>query len=122
MPAIFPQLPKLLPLGMVDGKRIYQLREDLHHYDGVIPEGFTTDLASIPRIFRPLPGFGHDGPSMPAALIHDHDYAFSKGSRREADQRFLRNMRYTGVGLLLRYAIYRGVRIGGGKTWRSNRS
>ena len=120
--ATFPQLPRLFPGEIIDGARNYRLEEDLWHYDGVIKEGFWTDLSSIPRIFWSIPGLAHDGPSMGAAVIHDHDYRFSDGTRKEADQRFLRNMRYTGVGLILRYTIYRAVRIAAGKTWRRNRA
>jgi hypothetical protein len=120
--ATFPQLPDVKLLNRRDGVRIYQLVEPLYHYDGVVEAGFQSDGSSIPRLFWSIPGFAHDGPSLPAALVHDHDYLHSTGSRREADRRFLRNMRYTGLGLAHRYAIYRAVRMFAGATWRKYRA
>jgi hypothetical protein len=118
--ATFPELPLLQPGDIVDGRRRYTLEENFYHYDGFVPVGFETDLISVPGWARSL--VARDGLALAAALVHDWDYvnASPEFTRRQIDQRFLRNMRYSGIGLVLRYAIYRAVRIGAGATWRKH--
>lgn len=52
----------------------------------IVPAGFETDFASIPRFFwRIWPPWG---PWTPAAIMHDRLYTTHACSRREADRRF----------------------------------
>jgi hypothetical protein len=50
------QLPSCIPnleyIGLNDtGDHIYQLLNDMHYEDIIVPKGFKTDLASIPRFY-----------------------------------------------------------------------
>jgi len=80
--------------------------------------GFKTDLASIPRALRSL--IPQVGKHIQAAIFHDLIYR-TKGhwglSRLQADEMLLAGMVYSGVGWAKRYAIYWGVRAGGGFSW-----
>jgi hypothetical protein len=97
-----------------------------------VPEGFVTDLASIPRpVWDLLPP---DGPWTKAAVIHDFLY-YTGGtgvwgakhiktitrerpySRAEADWILRDAMQDRGVDVVSRNIIYLAVRIGGGGGW-----
>lgn len=84
----------------------------------VIPEGFVTDYASIPKN---LQGFlrSQDRYSR-AALIHDYLYWSQLCSRKQADNLFLIAMMESEVPLLKRQPIYQAVRVGGWKAWNDN--
>lgn len=56
-----------------------------------VPEGFRTDLASVPRLLHPL--FPPDGEYAEAAVIHD--YLCQHSIRRRADAVFLEVLRAT---------------------------
>lgn len=65
-----------LDLRWIDGERPYQLMSeygydsDILGYVLIVPVGYKTDFASIPRIFwRILPPHG---PYVPAAVVHDY--------------------------------------------------
>lgn len=77
----------------------------------IVPKGFITDLASIPRIFRAM--FDRNGLSRRPAVLHDWLYCSQKYSRSTADWLFLQALKAEGVGLLTRQAMYAGVRAGG---------
>jgi len=76
----------------------------------VVPVGFTTDLASIPRIFRLL--FVKNGKHRPAAIVHDWlcrlDLAFP---RTVADKIFHEAMRVRGVGRMQARLMYWAVAV-----------
>lgn len=94
------------------------LEEDLVYVSGagekfVIPKGFRTDYASIPKIFRNI--YEPTGPSRFPAILHDflygkRGYAPYYKNRKECDELFLEAMQLVGVDLLQRRAIYRAVR------------
>lgn len=87
--------------------------------DGVtIPAGEPTDLASTPRILWAI--FPPWGPYLMAALAHDYHYRHQDVSRKEADQRFLRIMRWYNVGIVRRSLMYWAVRLFGWGPWRRN--
>jgi hypothetical protein len=76
----------------------------------VVPIGFMTDFASIPRIGRILiTGHGKD---RWAAVVHDYLYSI-KHDRKQADDIFLEALEASGVGLIKRRVMYRAVRTGG---------
>lgn len=81
------------------------------------PEGFVTDLASIPRPFRLF--FPVHGKHTRAAVIHDYLYANQIGKRRDADQIFLGAMKVLGVSWIKRRIFYAAVRIGGAIAWNT---
>ncbi len=80
-----------------------------------VPAGFQMDLASIPRVFRPL--FPVHGKHTRAAVVHDWLYAEKIGKRKEADQLFLSIMKELGVGWIKRRMMYAAVRAGGWVYW-----
>lgn len=86
----------------------------------VIPKGFSTDLASVPRLLWPaFPPWEQYGP---AALLHDYLYSLPKWDRRRCDGVFREVMQQLGVGSLSRNLIYLAVRFGGGSAKRSAES
>jgi len=99
--------------------RTWQLTKSLSYTSkaGVtitVPEGFTTDLASVPRL---LWWFMSPWDVARAAVIHDFMYSnSSKFGRKESDQMFLEAMGFSepGVFILKRKLAYLGVRIFGG--------
>lgn len=75
----------------------------------IVPEGFITDLASIPRIFRFL--IIKNGRHRAAAIVHD--YLCRLGmlfDRVLADKIFLEAMKLKKVPKLRRWAMYAAVR------------
>lgn len=84
-----------------------------------VPNGFATDLASIPPgLWNILPKTGkYDA----AAVVHDYLYQFNTCSREEADAVLLEAMTVCGVGGVKKRLIYWGVRLGGWKAWRAYR-
>jgi hypothetical protein len=90
----------------------------------VVPAGFVTDGASVPRLMWALyPPFGDD--YEPAAVLHDYLYAHAEAfeglTRRDADDIFLEAMTAAGFRASGRRAIYWAVRVGGWKPWRRYR-
>lgn len=110
--------PLLRPVGASDE---WVLCEDFHvRIDSgdtgdaplalVVPKGFSTDLASVPR----LPGayllFG--GKARRSAILHDWLYEH-RYPREWADDVFRAAMQHE-VGAFARYVMWLGVRLGGG--------
>jgi hypothetical protein len=80
----------------------------------LVPAGFITDFASIPRFFwRLLPPTGKYGK---AAVIHDYIYRTPSVNltRAQADTVFRDAMKDLGVGWWTRTAMFRAVRLFGG--------
>lgn len=77
----------------------------------VVPDGFITDFASVPRglwnLFPPTGEYGH------AAVIHDFLYRNTSKPREECDKIFLEAMEELGVNWLTRHIVYRAVRTFG---------
>jgi hypothetical protein len=85
----------------------------------IVPKGFTTDFASIPRVFRNiLSPYGEYGK---AAVIHDFLYQ-NQGwnDRRRCDDVLLQGMIDLGVGWIKRNTIYSAVRTFGWYVWNKH--
>lgn len=84
-----------------------------------VPDGFVTDLASIPQ---PVWSFGirPEGSYAYAAIIHDFLYWMQDRSRNESDEILLIAMADSKVEESLRNRIYNAVRLGGGPAWKKN--
>jgi hypothetical protein len=81
----------------------------------VIPAGFDTDFASIPRVFwNVLPPYGKYGK---AAVVHDYLYREQPGTRKDADDVFLEAMGVLGVSKETKNIMYSAVRAFGGSSW-----
>lgn len=84
-----------------------------------IPEGFTFDLASIPRFLWPL--VGPFELSIEAPLVHD--YLYRRGglgyyTRRQADRIFREVMKEEGIAAWRRWPAWLAVRLFGFTGWR----
>jgi len=84
--------------------------------DLVVPAGFCTDFASIPR---PLQGFlDAVNDVAPAAVIHDFLYTSQMfEDRANADGVFFDALRANGVGWMRARTLWAGVRLGGWIKW-----
>lgn len=85
----------------------------------VIPTGFTTDLASVPKI---VPGFiriffGDKLETASAAILHDCLYSSQRISRREADNLFYEALRDLNQSRIGAFIPWLGVRLGGWWAW-----
>lgn len=85
----------------------------------LIPDAFRTDLASIPRAFWSL--LPPNGTYERAAVVHDFACEALAGHQpmptpaltsRDADGLFRRVMRECGVGVITRWLLWLGVRLG----------
>jgi len=114
-----------------EGDRPFRVVEPFEYHVGekdsgvavVVPVGFTTDFASIPRLVWPI--LSPTGRYGKAAVIHDYLYVHQKVAgqpitRKRADQIFLEAMGVLGVSWLTRHVIYWAVRIGGAAAWKRN--
>jgi hypothetical protein len=95
-----------------------------------VPAGATTDFASVPRglwnLFPPVGLYGK------AAVLHDYLYrggfiTLPSGRRyfptkQETDAILREAMNISGVGLVTRWTVWAGVRIGGHSAWEKGHS
>lgn len=84
-----------------------------------VPDGFVTDLASIPQIIWSF-GLRPEGPYAYAAVVHDFLYWSQTRSREESDQIFLIAMGDSKVDDGLRTRIFDTIRAVGGFAWANN--
>lgn len=107
---------------------VYQAGTGPDRVEVVVPIGFVTDFASIPRIlWNLLPPTG--GTYGKAAVIHDYMYRFPTHApgkpawtRTDCDLTLRHGMDALGVNRLTRWAIYTGVRLGGWVPWGKYRA
>lgn len=101
------------------GKRRFKLLAPFEYHVGSypsaevirVPEGFVTDLASVPRVlWWLLPPHGR---YAKAAIVHDYMYDHAVGTKAHADRVFLEGMKVLGVGRLRRNVMYWGARLFG---------
>jgi hypothetical protein len=92
--------------------RTYKLLEPLISNEVVVPTGFITDFASVPRLFWNI--VPPNGKYRNAAIIHDYMYVYGIGGlKKVADDLFLQNMKILGVPWWKRIIMYRAVRFFG---------
>jgi hypothetical protein len=85
-----------------------------------VPNGFCTDLASIPQVFWSF-GLPHTGRYAYAAIVHDFLYWTQTTTQWMADQILLAAMKDTEVKWITRHIIYGTLRAGFGKiAWDNN--
>lgn len=118
-----------------DPKGRYELTSPIYVVDAqqgalrrfLIPKGFKTDLASVPRAFWSFV-LNKDDLGLTAPIVHDFLYQ-SEGcgnslfhgrpyTRAEADRFFYDLMRADGIGRFISGWAYVGVRIGGIGAWK----
>lgn len=76
-----------------------------------VPEGFTTDLASVPRL--PVVYWLCGGRANKPAVVHDFLYTKGILPRDVADAVFLEAMQVVSVPIVYRRMMWAGVRMGG---------
>jgi hypothetical protein len=86
--------------------------------DILVPDGFLTDFASIPRVLRSVIGDAA-GPYAPAAVVHDFLYRTGLVPRAEADAIFREAMGELKIPRQKRWTMWLGVRLGGWAAYRS---
>lgn len=88
-----------------------RLDDDYH----LIPAGFVTDLASVPRI--PIAFLCLGGRGKKAAVVHDWLYATGFYNQRACDFYFYMLLRETGIGFIAARMFLFGLNIGGFKAY-----
>ena len=104
------------------GPRLFRLTAPFEYCSSeeviTVPEGFITDLTSVPRLFWSV--FPPAGQYAKAAVIHDYLYQHHQLSRQAADKLFLDAMTALGVGFKTRRLIYIAVRLFGARYFKVN--
>jgi hypothetical protein len=103
-----------------DGRGTWVLLEPLGYESqrigaGVVPAGFVTDFASVPRL--PVAFFLAGGLAHKAAVIHDWLYTVHTTDRATADAVFQDAAKACGVSGWRAWVMWLGVRAGGGASW-----
>ena len=83
-----------------------------------VPEGFSCDLASVPKIFRSLATNWNQ--SARAGVLHDCMYRWAevwKIPRKESDQIYRRALMDDGVSGMRAWLQYIALRIGASDSW-----
>jgi hypothetical protein len=103
-------------LNFIDGNgKEFELEERLVYQSDiwpeliVVPAGFITDLASIPRIFQSL--IPKVGKHALAAIVHDYLVRLPDFDRKLADKIFLEAMKLLGVNPVRRRLMYWAVAL-----------
>lgn len=112
-----------MPLLTRQGRQLFQLLAQFRYQSDIagpvdVPEGFVTDLASFPQWALALLGDIAQQPAVP----HDFIYNMHTVSRETADSMLYEACILTGVPRWKAWAIYLGVRIGGGSHWNPDPS
>lgn len=82
----------------------------------VVPTGYVTDFASVPRILWPL--LSPVGKYGKAALVHDYCYTIKyKNNRKYCDKIFKEGMEVLKVNPITIFFMYQTVRVFGSKDW-----
>lgn len=103
------------PIVEVISDDLCMLREDFilkyWDYTFIIPAGFSTDFASVPRL--PIVYRLFANKAKKSAIYHDFAYSTQLFSREECDKAFLCAMREEKLPDWICQAMYLGVRLGG---------
>lgn len=86
----------------------------------IVPEGFVTDLASVPRL--PLVFLLAGGTADEAAVVHDFIYSRAPVPRDVADKVFKEAALVSGVPAWRANLMYAGIRLGGWMAWDNHRN
>lgn len=85
----------------------------------IVPRGFVTDYASVPRPLRLL--LPREGSYGNAAIVHDYLYWRQDCTREQSDNIMAIAMKAAGVSETTLRTIQIGVRLGGQGAWDTNR-
>lgn len=114
-------------LSHLDGKWLdderFQLDEPLIYRSElldemlIVPKGFITDFASVPRVPIVYMAFGDR--AHHESVPHDFLYQTHKTSKLTADRIFLEAMKARSKPVWIRYGMFYGVVLGGGPSYAS---
>lgn len=98
----------------------HELRYDSAAAGGriIVPVGFETDFASVPRV--PLAFILFGDTAHEAAVVHDYLYATKVLPRALADHIFDEAMKVCGIPLYHRLPMYLAVAVFGETVWREH--
>lgn len=94
----------------LDSALVYS--SNLYEHVIIVPEGFTTDFASVPRL--PLSYLFFGDTAHAAAVVHDYLYGSRTVSKTLADRIFLEAMGVSGIPAWRRYPMFLAVSLFGG--------
>jgi hypothetical protein len=83
----------------------------------IVPAGFVTDFASVPRL--PLAYLLFGNVAQEAAVVHDFLYSTGACPRKLADDVFAEASKACGVAAWRRLPMFLGVRLFGGRRYSS---
>lgn len=83
----------------------------------VVPAGFVTDFASVPRL--PVVYLAAGGVAVRPAVLHDYLYRSGTAPKAQADAVFLEAMELVGVSWWRRRLMWAGVAVFGGSSYRA---
>ena len=100
---------------------VYTLLEELRYLDLVVPVGFESDGASVPRFFWRIVFPPGEPGALRAAFLHDFIYRTHPAgwSRAAADELFRELLLDDGVSRFSAGLAYYGVRLFGGSSWEA---
>ena len=103
-----------------DRGNVYTLLVPLKWGELVVPAGFESDGASVPRFFWRAVFPPGDSQALRAAILHDFIYRERPDgwTRAAADNLFLEVMLADGVPEFRARLAYAGVRLFGGNSWK----
>ena len=79
----------------------------------VVPAGFKSDGASVPRFFWRFLGHPFDRHHLRAGVRHDYRYACGVVPRKDCDRMYRNDLKADGLGFIKRNLEYIGVRVFG---------
>ena len=118
-------LTELIVRRIIGVKNCWQTVEPLI-WDGgrdeiVVPAGFICNGASVPAVFAfvlPKAGERYDR----AACLHDFLYATRRFDRKKCDEIFYEAMKFDKVAKWKAWAIYKSVRVFGGRAYANHKA
>ena len=121
---VAPKVQSLLKVEELDDTHWKLLAEfvydsDVAHARIVVPAGFITDFASVPRV--PVAFWLTGDTAHMAAVVHDYLYTTAIFPKTIADSVFYEAMRVTGIPVWRAYLMYLGVKYGGQMAWDAHR-
>lgn len=104
------------PSVAVGKGRQFTLAQDLLYVSNkfpnvLVPAGFETDFASVPKVLWSL--IGPIGRQSLPAIVHDYLYVLGEGKKEDADNLFYEALRQQGMSRWKAYLMYVGVKLGG---------
>ena len=101
---------------------LYNYRVDYNGKSFLIPRGFESDGASVPRLFWSIVFSPTDSHAATAGICHDWIYRDQPDgwTREEADRMFLALLVEFGVNVASAQSAYLALRLFGGAAWDEN--